>query len=120
MTPGSQKPFLKTFAQALKRDSVTKINVDSYSTKKGYILHFCKKSSSIKFFDSPQYDTPGSQLFKLLNLNYSAEPIVQWPRQFRIMKKKNKTGGRKSRGTIPLSTEYKLSFTVLQHFNSLL
>ena len=111
MTPGSQQPFLKTFAQALKRDSVTKINVDSYSTKKGYILHFCKKSYRINFFYSPQYDIPGSQIFQLLNLNYSAEPIVQWPRQVRIMK--NKTGVRKSRGTIPLSTENKLSFTVL-------
>ena len=88
--------------------------------KRATFCIFAKKVLVLNFFDSPQYDTPGSQLFKLLNLNYSAKPIVQWPRQFRIMKKKNKTGGRKSRGTIPLSTEYKLSFTVLQHFNSLL
>ena len=37
MTPGSQQPFLKTFAHAftLYRDSVTKMNVVYFSANKG-------------------------------------------------------------------------------------
>ena len=51
MTPGSQQPFLKTLAQALKGTVSQNINVDSYSANKG--LHFaCLKKGLQCFFDS--------------------------------------------------------------------
>ena len=53
MTPGSQQPILKTFAQAF-RDRVTKINMDSYSTNKGLNFAFSHKSSRIKFYLTPR------------------------------------------------------------------
>ena len=52
MTPGSQQPFFFKLLHSPFKDSVTKINVDSYSYKKGYIWHFWKKCS--EFFFTPQ------------------------------------------------------------------
>ena len=52
MTPGSQQPFLKTFAQALKGTVSQNINVDSYSANKGLHFFACLKKGLQCFFDS--------------------------------------------------------------------
>ena len=52
MTPGSQQPFLKTLAQALKGTVSQNINVDSYSANKG--LHFACLKKELQFFFTPR------------------------------------------------------------------
>ena len=50
------------FLKLLHRDSVTKINVNSYSSNKMVHLEFLQKVLGKKV-DSPQYDAAGSQFF---------------------------------------------------------
>ena len=77
--------------------------MDSYSTAKGLHFSFLKKFLGPKKILTPRgmiprgvsFLEPKSQITQR-NLNQN-----QWPWQIRIMKK---TGGRKSRWTVPLST----------------
>ena len=107
MTPGSQQPFLKIFAQALKGTVSQKLMWIFVPLIKGYILRF-SKTSRAKFVLTSQGLTPrGVGFFKLTfrrNLSQNRIHFNQGSRWVRLMKK---TGGRKSCWTVPLIARLK-------------
>ena len=90
--------------------------MDSYSTIKGLNFSFLKKVLGVKFFLTPWgFFKPKSRITQR-NLNQTQNyftPLVSGPGRFELWKK---TGGRKSRWTVPLNLcTIHLQYTITVH-----